>query len=188
MQHNITTTDIYSPLTPHPPIAICGVSYEKNACKIRFCVYTWIIVIKQIILLNNKNNQAQHQQLGLGLRQLITRRLWRPNKYFTFLNCNKCIHNECLSRHRVIIILRHTSVDTMSRGTHIANYLVFIISIFERLLTRLKYNIILFAIFLGKSNAFNERIYLHKRLVLGSRGLTRFDYFIKTDRIVFRRY
>lgn len=59
-----------------------------------------------------------------------------------------------------IIILQHTSADTMSRGTHIANYLVFIISIFESLLTGLKYNIILFAIFFEKNNAAKVRIFL----------------------------
>jgi len=92
------------------------------------------------------------------------------NKYVTFLNCNKFIHNERLSRHRVIIILQHTSVDTMSRSTHFVNYLVFIISIFERLLTHLICNIILLAIFFEKSNTANARIYLIEVSLIGARG------------------
>jgi len=120
---HIVTTEIFSPLTSHPPIGMCTL-YEKNAYKTRFRVYTWTMVIKQIILLNNKNNQAQRaytNNCDAAVYFGVSRDgCGSPNKYITFLNCNNRIHNECLSRHQVIII--HTSVDTTSPDTHIANY------------------------------------------------------------------
>lgn len=41
--------------------------FRENASKARFRVYTWTKVIKQIILLNNKNNQAPVQTTAARL-------------------------------------------------------------------------------------------------------------------------